>query len=425
MWCTEEGTALPMKSTKQTPSGTARVFLLSTEGAIFVFPAEPNARAALACGDSLFEVLADLKRLTAEWPITRLVSLCNGIPGVTPIQKFRIGLPPGNGSGTPSRLWSPSVHNRRPLHQQHLIAREGPRRARKRHLCWHCLPSTRVPPCGRSWQRSAGSRIPFAAVSAHCPKGHRLHSFRRPDGERAYSTGPRRHPTRGSTIMAPVAAAWTFKKGGEAWKVEQMRISPAPKLGGWVGQQLRLLSVSRGQSVITDLEQGSLGVNRRSTGLPAMQRMWFHRQGFSLGYSKPRGSPEAAELFFVGPDARLWAQQRLPATAIEASAGNDQWFVACRNGRVYAFSWEGRPLWNQLIPCARRDHATNEFWGLPVFHPRLHLAAEGGLLAMGAEQQFHRYDSSGERLWSRCSRRWKPRDREPSPLTSPHANTAS
>lgn len=78
-----------MKSAKQTPSGTARVFLLSPDGTISVFPAEPDARAALACGDSLFEHLADLKRLTAEWPITRLVSLWNGIPGVAPIRKFR------------------------------------------------------------------------------------------------------------------------------------------------------------------------------------------------------------------------------------------------------------------------------------------------------------------------------------------------
>ena len=203
--------------------------------------------------------------------------------------------------------------------------------------------------------------------------------------------------------MARIAPAWTIKKGEEGWNVvEQIKLSPAPKLGGWAGRQLRFLSVSRGQSVITDLEQGSLAVNRRSTGLPSMQRMWFHHQGgFSLGYTKARGSPEPAELFFVGPDAQLWAQQRLPAPAIEASAGTDQWFVACRNGRVYAFSLDGSPLWNQLIPCARRDSATNEFWGLPVFHPRLYLAADGGLLALGDEQEIHRYDNtSGKRLWS-------------------------
>ena len=47
-----------------------------------------------------------------------------------------------------------------------------------------------------------------------------------------------------------------------------------------------------------------------------------------------------------------------------------------------------------------RDQAPNAYWGLPIFHPRLHLTAEGPILAIAAEQEFHRYDSSGERLWT-------------------------
>jgi hypothetical protein len=131
-----------------------------------------------------------------------------------------------------------------------------------------------------------------------------------------------------------------------------------------------------------------------------MQRMWFSRHGHSLGYTKPRGSADPAELFFYDSEARLWSQQRLPASVADATAGAEQWFVACRNGRVYAFSFEGNPLWNELIPNARRDQAPNAYWGLPIFHPRLHLAAEGPILAIAAEQEFHRYDSSGERLWT-------------------------
>lgn len=196
--------------------------------------------------------------------------------------------------------------------------------------------------------------------------------------------------------MARIAPAWIFKKGGEAWSVvDQIRLSPAPKLGGWAGKQLRFLAVGRGQSVITDVEQGSLAVNRRCIGLPSMQRMWFHHRGFSLGYTKPRGSPDPAELFFFDPEARLWAQQKLPAGAIEASAGMEQWFVACRDGRVYAFSLEGWPQWNELIPYPPRDNSTNAFWGLPIFHPRLHLAAGGGMLIVGAGQQLHGYSTSG------------------------------
>jgi hypothetical protein len=200
--------------------------------------------------------------------------------------------------------------------------------------------------------------------------------------------------------VARVDPTWTFKKGSEGWAVEQIRLSPAPKLGGWAGKQLRFLSVSRGQSILTDVQHGSLAINRRVTGLPSMQRMWFSPHGHSLGYTKPRGSAGPPELFFFDSDARLCAQQRLPAATADASAGPEQWFVGCRDGRVYAFSFDGWRLWRELIPNARRDNATNELWGLPVFHPRLHLAADGPVLAIGAEHEFHHYDTSGERLWS-------------------------
>lgn len=201
--------------------------------------------------------------------------------------------------------------------------------------------------------------------------------------------------------MPRTAPEWRFKKGGERWRLaEQIWLSPPPKTGGWAGEQLRLLSVSRGQSVITDLEQGSLAINRRRTGLPSMHQMWFQHRGYSQGYSQHRSSADPPELFFFDPEARLCAKQRLPAAVADASAGTEQWFVACRDGRAYAFSFDGAPQWNQLVPCARRDKATNAMWGLPIFHPRLHLAAHGPALAIAGEQQLHRYESSGERRWS-------------------------
>ena len=39
-------------------------------------------------------------------------------------------------------------------------------------------------------------------------------------------------------------------------------------------------------------------------------------------------------------------------------------------------------------------------WDLPIFHPRLHVAAVGGMLFVGAGQHLHGYDSSGERIWT-------------------------
>jgi hypothetical protein len=77
--------------------------------------------------------------------------------------------------------------------------------------------------------------------------------------------------------------------------------------------------------------------------------MWFHGQGPTLGYTKPRGSPDPAELLFFDSEARLVKQQFVPAPITEAGVGTNEWFAACRNGRVYAFSLNGTPLWNELI----------------------------------------------------------------------------
>ena len=91
----------------------------------------------------------------------------------------------------------------------------------------------------------------------------------------------------------------------------------------------------------------------------------------------------------------------MSATVIEASAGTDQWFITCRNGRVYAFSLEGLPLWNNLVPYAQRDNSINELYGLPLYHPRLQLAASQDLVAIAAGEELHCYDTRGRRLWSR------------------------
>lgn len=110
--------------------------------------------------------------------------------------------------------------------------------------------------------------------------------------------------------MRRTGSQWVLTKGADRWSVvEQVRVTPAPKLGGWAGKSLRLLSVSRGQSVLTDIEHGSLAVKQRRAGLPSMQRMWFHGQGPALGYMKPRQSP-AAELFFFDSEG-VWSDSGL------------------------------------------------------------------------------------------------------------------
>ena len=114
--------------------------------------------------------------------------------------------------------------------------------------------------------------------------------------------------------------ACAITKGADLWKVtEQIRISPIPKWGGSSGRQHRFLSVSRGQSVITDLEQGSLAQRHRYTGLPLMHRLWLHETGHSLGYTKKQKIGNPSELFFLDPEARLLSHRPLPDAVSEVA----------------------------------------------------------------------------------------------------------
>jgi hypothetical protein len=329
-----------MNRNDSNPRSATAVFLRSATGIISGFSTKRQARGSMACGDLLFDSLTELMRVTAEWSSTRLVHVWNNIPGVVPVKKF------ASRQTAVDRI-SKAIQRLVPRHPQ-----EADR-----------------PP------RESGT------TSARV----------RTENARSQSQAVRRC----------VLPEWTISTGVEVLTLARhVRLSPAPKLGGWAGKLLRFLSVSRGESVIRDIDPGNLAVIRRQTGLPILQRMWFHPQGFCLGYTKPRGSSEPAELFFFNTQARLTRQEYLSATVIEASAGTDQWFIACRNGRVYAFSLEGLPLWNTLVPYGQRDNSINELHGLPIFHPRLQLAASQDLLAIAAGEELHCYDTRGRLLWS-------------------------
>jgi hypothetical protein len=320
----------------------SNVFLLNEKGFIAAFSDEGDARGRMRRDDLFFSSLAGLTGITRDWSAAQLVRVWNNIPGRVAIEKS------ADRQTALTRIWK----------------------------AVQTLASDRPPQSRQAPQRGT-TKAPKETKNATEP---------------AITRG---EPLRG------IVPGWAISTGAEEWNVAKaLRLSPAPKLGGCAGQQLRFLSVSAGASVITDVDDEKLTVIRRRTGLPPMQRMWFHPQGFSLGYNKPRGSREPPQLFFFDAEARLLQQAYLSAGIIDASAGTNQWLIACRNGRVYAFSLDGSPLWNQLVPDAYRDNASNELLGLPIFHPRLHLATADGVLAVAAGHQLHRYHTSGQRLWS-------------------------
>ncbi len=203
--------------------------------------------------------------------------------------------------------------------------------------------------------------------------------------------------------MSATTAVTTIKGGDQFIAAECVSISPQPKLGGDAGPLLRFLNVSRGQSIITDLEQGSLARKHRVTGMPLMHRMWFHHQGYSLGYTKKQKIGNPSELYFRGPDAKLRGACDLPDAVSEIASGQGQWYVGCRNGTLYAFSLDGSHLWRQIIPCRPVDtlSLTAAFTGADT---SAFLRVEGGLggVVVAESDTFYAFDSFGQR-WATFS----------------------
>ena len=238
---------------------------------------EPDARRALADGDGLFASPDDLTQITADWPSARLVLLWNGIPGVAPIKKF-----PDRPTAL-KRIWA-AIKALEPVHQPTTDVRPsegGPSTARpgtKKAIVLELLSrsegaSVHEIMAALGWQ----SHSVRGYLSSLSKQGTGIHSFRRSDGDHAYSINTETESkAEGAQRVARTHPAWILKKGGEDCIIaERIRLSPVPWLGGWAGKQLRFLSVSRGQSILTDVQQGSLALNRRVTGLPLMQRMWL------------------------------------------------------------------------------------------------------------------------------------------------------
>ena len=167
-----------------------KVFVLSVDNAISVFAGEAEAKGATVEGEVTFDSVAELKRVTAEWPSTRLVAAWNSIPGVVPVRKFT-----DRPSGL-KRIWQ-AIQSLEPTslrspdspaaERNTLKARAGTKKAALLALLARTGgASVREIMAALGWQ----SHSVRGCLSNLARGGAGIHSFRRPDGERAYSTLP-------------------------------------------------------------------------------------------------------------------------------------------------------------------------------------------------------------------------------------------
>ena len=74
-------------------------FTIDTENNITAFAAPDQAEAVMAAGAQPFASSEELTQLAAGWPVERLVSIWNSLPGVTPAKGFK------NPKTAASKIW--------------------------------------------------------------------------------------------------------------------------------------------------------------------------------------------------------------------------------------------------------------------------------------------------------------------------------
>jgi hypothetical protein len=177
-----------MESTQSKQNESPKVFLLDGTGAVSAFAAEGDARHVMADGDALFRSIDELKRLTSDWSGARLIAMWNAIPGIVPVRKFT------DRSTALKRIWQ-AIQKLEPIQppQDRATLPESDDRQRrhgtKKAMLLALLDRTegasvREIMAALAWQ----SHSVRGCLSTLARKGTAIHSFRRPDGERAYLT---------------------------------------------------------------------------------------------------------------------------------------------------------------------------------------------------------------------------------------------
>jgi hypothetical protein len=116
---------------------------------------------------------------------------------------------------------------------------------------------------------------------------------------------------------------------------------------------------------------------RRVTDLPVMHRLWVHRTGYSLGYTK-RGRLDPAQMYFVSNLGAVLSVVEMDNRITEVVEGENDWYVGFNNGSLHAFALSGRRLWRWHAP-----EFTDCYHTIPLYvsnSGKLIVAGSGGVL---------------------------------------------
>jgi hypothetical protein len=121
-------------------------------------------------------------------------------------------------------------------------------------------------------------------------------------------------------------------------------VRPKPKLAGTAAEFMRFLVPQKGSSALVDWDLDYRREFRRVRDLPVIHRLWVHRTGYSLGYTK-RSRHDPAQLFFISVEGKVMSLVEMESSMTDVVEGKTGWHVGWKNGSLSTFALSGRRLW--------------------------------------------------------------------------------
>lgn len=151
-------------------------------------------------------------------------------------------------------------------------------------------------------------------------------------------------------------AAFSVREGDGTFELlVQVRVSPPIRELAILDGVARAYGVSKGEGSLIDLGMADGAELGRQTSLPAFAEARFTSSGWGIGTARTARIGEGpTHLWFISPGAAVVAAGQVPDATSQIAAGRDAWYIGCRDGRLYAFGFDGKELWRWDTPGSNK-----------------------------------------------------------------------
>jgi tetratricopeptide (TPR) repeat protein len=191
--------------------------------------------------------------------------------------------------------------------------------------------------------------------------------------------------------------AFSVRFGADNLKLRyQIRLKPTLKEVTVIGDQIRAHCAAREVNEVVRINIGS-GKELERSDWPIFQFHISAPDGWGLGEANPpRVGSGSAVLTFIGPDDKVAATKEIPDSTSGIAQGSGQWYVGCRDGRLYCFDRQGNLRWTWVTPGADEPVDSVYFRPCPYF-----VTATEDFVTFSSWDNLYALSNEGALLWER------------------------